>query len=211
MLIPFIYSHLSSLFFFYLFSFFQGWIENDFSVKSSDWEIKLRFSVFGQGEKLYGDGFALWLTRDPYEAGEVFGRTSIFEGVGIFFDTYDNAVEKSTHKHPYISAVFSDGSRKYDHMDDSDVITRVGCHKLFRKHYNEKNPGDSIRPASSVAIVAYKDNELSLQIDVEGKGEFEHCFELPDIKLPGDLYLGFTAETGHLADNHDIISFDFFT
>ena len=32
------------------------------------------------------------------------------------------------------------------------------------------------------------------------------CFELPEFKVPPVAYLGFSAETGELSDNHDIIS-----
>jgi mannose-binding lectin 2 len=35
--------------------------------------------------------------------------------------------------------------------------------------------------------------------------EWTPCFDVPDIKLPGVTYLGFSAETGELSDNHDII------
>lgn len=37
------------------------------------------------------------------------------------------------------------------------------------------------------------------------EGEWTSCFEIPDIKLPSVTYLGFSAETGELSDNHDII------
>ena len=32
------------------------------------------------------------------------------------------------------------------------------------------------------------------------------CFDIPNIKIPSVTYLGFSAETGELSDNHDIIS-----
>lgn len=36
--------------------------------------------------------------------------------------------------------------------------------------------------------------------------EWTECFETSAIKLPQITYLGFSAETGELTDNHDIIS-----
>lgn len=35
--------------------------------------------------------------------------------------------------------------------------------------------------------------------------EWTSCFEVPNIKLPSVTYLGFSAETGELSDNHDIV------
>lgn len=35
---------------------------------------------------------------------------------------------------------------------------------------------------------------------------WEPCFTLPNVKIPSVAYLGFSAETGELTDNHDIIS-----
>ena len=36
--------------------------------------------------------------------------------------------------------------------------------------------------------------------------EWTPCFNLTTIKMPTAYYLGFSAETGELSDNHDIIS-----
>jgi len=49
--------------------------------------------------------------------------------------------------------------------------------------------------------------EKSLKVDLMYKREDEwtECFVVPDVKLPSVTYLGFSAETGELSDNHDII------
>ena len=36
-------------------------------------------------------------------------------------------------------------------------------------------------------------------------GQWTTCFDVPNVKLPPVTYLGFTAETGELSDNHDLI------
>ncbi len=46
-------------------------------------------------------------------------------------------------------------------------------------------------------------------MDIHGKGTWERCFAVPDVNLPRGMYLGFSAATGDLADNHDIISVSF--
>ena len=45
-------------------------------------------------------------------------------------------------------------------------------------------------------------------MDLQWKGpdEWTECFETEQIKLPQTAYLGFSAETGELSDNHDIIN-----
>lgn len=50
--------------------------------------------------------------------------------------------------------------------------------------------------------------ETSLRVDLQYKAvdEWTECFETDQIKLPQTAYLGFSAETGELTDNHDIIS-----
>jgi mannose-binding lectin 2 len=47
--------------------------------------------VEGKGDGLYGDGFAVWLTKERAIMGPVFGNKDEFEGLGIFFDTYANS------------------------------------------------------------------------------------------------------------------------
>ena len=50
--------------------------------------------------------------------------------------------------------------------------------------------------------------ETSLKVDVQYKAvdEWTECFETEPIKLPHSFYLGFSAETGEVTDNHDIIA-----
>ena len=49
---------------------------------------------------------------------------------------------------------------------------------------------------------------MSLRVDLQYKSvdEWTECFETEQIKLPQTAYLGFSAETGELTDNHDIIA-----
>lgn len=44
----------------------------------------------GPSGHLFGDGFAMWLAKKRMSTGPVFGSVNNFEGLGIFFDTYDN-------------------------------------------------------------------------------------------------------------------------
>jgi mannose-binding lectin 2 len=40
----------------------------------------------------------------------------------------------------------------------------------------------------------------------KSEDEWTQCFEIPNFKIPPVAYLGFSAETGELTDNHDIIT-----
>ena len=51
----------------------------------------------------------------------------------------------------------------------------------------------------------FHDQTLKLQLDVEGDGKWSTCFYMPDVYLPTGYFLGFSATTGDLADNHDMI------
>ena len=45
-----------------------------------------------------------------------------------------------------------------------------------------------------------------MDLQYKGPDEWTECFETEAIKLPQTAYLGFSAETGELSDNHDIIN-----
>jgi len=36
-----------------------------------DWELHVHFKIHGKGSDLYGDGFAVWFTKDRMELGSV--------------------------------------------------------------------------------------------------------------------------------------------
>jgi mannose-binding lectin 2 len=55
-----------------------------------NWEVQVQFHVHGSGKTLFGDGFAMWYTKDRSELGPVFGSRDYFTGLGVFFDTYSN-------------------------------------------------------------------------------------------------------------------------
>lgn len=51
-----------------------------------------------------------------------------------------------------------------------------------------------------------QDQNLVLQLQYKNEDEWTQCFDVTNVKLPSAVYLGFSAETGELHDNHDIIS-----
>ena len=50
------------------------------------------------------------------------------------------------------------------------------------------------------------EKSLHLELMYKAPDEWTECFETGPVTLPNIGYLGFSAETGELSDNHDIIS-----
>ncbi|KAJ8610068.1 hypothetical protein MRB53_038795 [Persea americana] len=125
---------------------------------------------------LHGDGFALWLTKTRPSAGPVFGSADRFEGLGIFFDTYKN--NRPGTVFPYVMAMVGDGNTPYDQPNDGKANEKAGC----------------------------SDQNLKLELQYKSEGEWTTCFDTTEIRVPSVSYLGFSAETGELSDNFDIIN-----
>jgi mannose-binding lectin 2 len=54
-------------------------------------------------------------------------------------------------------------------------------------------------------VTYFAEKSLKVELMYKKEDEWTPCFDVPNIKLPGVTYLGFSAETGELSDNHDII------
>lgn len=52
----------------------------------------------------------------------------------------------------------------------------------------------------------FQDKSLKLDLQYKSEDEWTPCFEVENYKVPGVAYLGFSAETGELSDNFDIVS-----
>ena len=56
---------------------------------------------------------AFWYTESRGQDGPVFGSNDQWNGLGIFFDSFDN---DNKHNNPFIMAMTNDGTRVYDHQ-----------------------------------------------------------------------------------------------
>jgi lectin, mannose-binding 2 len=60
---------------------------------------------------------------------------------------------------------------------------------------------------TKMKIIYIHDRTLEVRLQSSADdSKWDLCFTLPDVKIPAVAYLGFSAETGELSDNHDIIS-----
>ena len=59
----------------------RAWLWSSNSLSVDQWSATLRFRVSGQGQKLFGDGFAFWVTESRFIVdGPVHGYTDKFVG-----------------------------------------------------------------------------------------------------------------------------------
>ncbi|KAK7189632.1 L-type lectin-like domain-containing protein [Paraphaeosphaeria sporulosa] len=172
----------------------DGWIFSRVPLTATNWEIMVEFKISGQGN-LYGDGFAMWLTKQRATQGNVFGAADKFEGLGVFFDTYKN--NRPGTVFPYVMAMTGDGSTPYDKDNDGKANELAGC--SARGIRNAGIP-------TKARFTYFADKSLKLDLQYKQEDEWTECFEIENYKVPPVAYLGFSAETGELSDNHDIIS-----
>jgi mannose-binding lectin 2 len=179
----------------------QGWIWSKLPLPEDAWQVEFEFKVHGKNH-IYGDGFAFWATSDRAKdgkllepkSGPVFGNQDYFNGLGIFFDTYMNGNNK--HYFPYVMAMLGDGRTSYDLEHDGKANDIAGCEASFR----------NVDRMTRARVTYYKGAQLKLELAVREDNEFHTCFVLnQNITLPPKSYLGFSAHTGELVDNHDII------
>ncbi|KAF9190963.1 hypothetical protein BGZ51_007981 [Haplosporangium sp. Z 767] len=172
-----------------------GYLWSRLPITSSNFQIEFEFKVEGKGDGLYGDGFAVWLTKERAEIGPVFGNRDNFEGLGIFFDTYANS--RQAHSFPFVMAMLGDGRTSYNGAQDGITNSIGKCESDFRS---------KLVPTKGRIAYYRESGVLTLKLQTKAWDEWDECFTLTDIKLPQIAYLGFTALTGEVHDNHDIIS-----
>ncbi|CAG8513616.1 2417_t:CDS:2 [Paraglomus occultum] len=172
----------------------SGWLWSRLPLTATNWQVEFEFKIDGSNPVLFGDGMAVWFTKQRAQTGPVFGFMDYFEGLGIFFDTYANS--RQSHSFPYVMAMKGDGKTSYDLARDGKANELAGCEADIRG-----------RQLPTKARISYfKDNYLELKLHYKDWDQWEPCFTLSNVSLPTVYYLGFTALTGEVSDNHDVIS-----
>ncbi|XP_012275732.1 protein ERGIC-53 [Orussus abietinus] len=160
------------------------------------WEVDLVFRVTGRG-RIGADGLAFWYTENKGDYdGTVFGSSDRWNGLGIFFDSFDN---DNKHNNPYIMAVINDGTKNFDHANDGSTQLLAGCLRDFRN-----------KPFPTRAKIEYYRNTLTLYFHngmTNAEQDFDICMRAENIVLPRYGYFGVSAATGGLADDHDVLHF----
>ncbi|KAL0122435.1 hypothetical protein PUN28_007274 [Cardiocondyla obscurior] len=177
----------------------QGALWNSVPCYIRNWELQIQFKVHGKGKDLFGDGFAIWYAKERMNSGQVFGNQDYFKGLAVILDTYSNHNGQHNHQHPYISAMVNNGSLHYDHDRDGTHTQLAGCEAKFR----------NVEHDTHIAI-RYERDMLTVSTDFVNKASWKECFKVLDVKLPTGYYIGISATTGDLSDNHDILSIRLF-
>lgn len=169
-----------------------GMIWNRKQITFPWWEFEVHFRISGR-ERMGADGLAFWYTTERMIAGNVFGSKDRWNGLGLIFDSYDNDNKRNN---PYISVILNDGTISYKHDEDGAGQMLGGCFKDFRN-----------KPYPVRARLTYYLNVLTLQIQpglTGSNSDYEMCFRAENVHLPRHGYIGASAATGDLADDHDI-------
>lgn len=51
---------------------------------------------------------------------------------------------------------------------------------------------------------------FTVSTDIENKAAWKECLQVKGVRLPTGYFLGLTAATGDLSDNHDVLSVRFY-
>ncbi len=139
---------------------------------------------------------AFWYTDKIGEEGNVFGSQDKWNGLGVFFDSFDN---DNLRNNPYIMAMVNDGTLPYQHSTDGMNQQLGGCLRDFRN-----------KPYPVRAKIEYYKKTLTIYIHngwTNIDSNYELCVRREDVTLPKRGLFGLTAATGGLADDHDVIKF----
>lgn len=161
----------------------------------NNWEVELWFRVTGRG-RIGADGLAFFMTDSKLSEGPVFGSADNFNGLAIFFDSFDN---DNKGNNPYIMAMLNDGTKTYNHDNDGQDQQLGGCMRDFRN-----------TPYPARAKIEYYQNVLTVLFHsgtTNNDDEYELCMRVENVVLPANGYFGISAATGGLADDHDALKF----
>ncbi|GAA5926823.1 hypothetical protein JCM3775_007049 [Rhodotorula graminis] len=171
-----------------------GWLWSRLALAPASFEIEFEFRVDGKSNNIFGDGFAMWLTKGRAGTGPAFGSTDYWNGLGIFFDTYANS--RHAYSFPRIYGILNDGKKSYEVGKDGQGQELGACSIDFRR-----------TDVTAKARLTYiKGKLLELGIQHAKWDEWTTCFAVEGIELPSQPFLGFSALTGDVSDAHDIIS-----
>uniref|UniRef100_A0A8C3UUX2 Lectin, mannose binding 1 n=1 Tax=Catharus ustulatus TaxID=91951 RepID=A0A8C3UUX2_CATUS len=153
------------------------------------WEVEVTFRVTGRG-RIGADGLAIWFTEEQGLEGPVFGAADKWNGVGIFFDSFDNDAKKNN---PGVIVVGNNGKLLYDHQNDGSTQALASCQRDFRN-----------KPYPVRVKITYYQKTLTVLINngfTPDKEDYEFCAKVEDMVLPSQGYFGVSAATGGLAEH----------
>lgn len=194
-----------------------GWIWNQHPMEGlTSWELSASFFVRSRRNP-GADGIAFWIVsapEKPKDPGPLFGMTGNFIGVGVMFDSYDNnnlrdnpaaVLVTQGVKEREVAEARSKGltqpptnANKWDPGTDFANSAEFSCVMDYR------NSG--VSPMEMVLTYDQLQKRLTLRLKNKAKGVYIVCGEVSGIEMPILSYIGATATTGGVMDNHDLVS-----
>lgn len=164
-------------------------------IQADSFEMELSFHIHSKARELVADGLALWFLDKKLQTGDVFGCQNNFNGLGIFVDTYKNGKRG---QFPFVNLMMGDGHTAYDKDTDGYETRLAGCSAR-----SLLNPRSELTKAR---IIHTKNGYFSLDFNYSNEpDDWTNCVTLSDVHLPPIKYLGFSAETGDLSENVDLV------
>lgn len=171
----------------------KGWIWSKNTLTADHWLLELKLRINGRG-RIGADGMAIWFTETPGVEGPVFGSNDNWKGLGVFLDSFDN---DALQNNPIIAVMINDGTKSYDHHQDGSGQIQGSCIRDFRN-----------KPLAIRMKIEYVNQGLTIYLNngiSQDDNAFEFCTRVDNVQLPKTGYLGVTAATGGLADDHDVL------
>ena len=126
-----------------------GYLHNVEPIAMLDFSVYINFRISGAGQRLFGDGIAIWFTdmteADWRQGGDFMAGPMDFKGFVLVLDTFKNAEMGSNHKD--IMLYVNDGSedvdlsepeagatanyRYYEGRDDFSVMDYSALHIMY--------------------------------------------------------------------------------
>lgn len=173
----------------------NGGIWNKVPLFQPAWEIHMSFKIHGNSRSLAADGMAFWYVKEKNIGGSAMGHNEKFQGLGIFIDTYKNG--DGNNAYPLIYGMINDGTESYNQDEDGGNGRNIlpNCYAGVRN----KDLDSNLR-----IYYNYEDKYLEVGVDIDQNDKWRTCFVKRNVVLPGGYYIGVTAATGDLTDNHDV-------
>ncbi|KAL3921872.1 MAG: hypothetical protein SGPRY_004754, partial [Prymnesium sp.] len=172
-----------------------GWIWSSRPVSLKAWEADLEFHIGGSNDRGAGGGLAFWFTSEQGRAGPIYGQGERYNGLGIFFDTFESGLAGDAPE-PFVVAMMNYGESLVQSKDPDYYKNQVGvCFAGYR----------NLNHSARARIIKTHDR-LQVWLDLDHSGHFQNCIQTdvgdPRLKMPETGYFGITASTGLHGDAH---------
>jgi len=197
----------------------RGWLWNEYPLESTNWEVEFKIEIFSKPH-FGGDGFGFWVLageQDPSFSqsadalmGPLFGLRSDFKGFGVVIDVYDNDQRRNN---PAVFVLTNPSGKptSYNHDNDyeDDMVktlpdntagTGASGNGAYKCVADIRNTGKVTK-----MLVKFLHRNVHVYIDTnEGLG-YKFCLAVKLDEEFKDHHFAFTAATGQVADNHDLL------